>query len=195
MNLSLMRTNVRRDLKDEDPANYRWTNDQVDRAIARAVSELSQYCPLEMKSTLATTDGDKKLDISSLTSRVSVDKVEFPIDQSPRAFTRFELYGDILYLLETEGDGNNCYVYWTTLHTLDGSTSTIPTRYEDLVALGASAYAAISQGEYVTSAANFGGATADVDYKMWGEARLAQFQETLKKANRKIKYSKMIFEE
>jgi hypothetical protein len=75
MNLSLMRTNVRRDLKDEDPANYRWTNDQVDRAIARAVSELSQYCPLEMKSTLATTDGDKKLDISSLTSRVSVDKV------------------------------------------------------------------------------------------------------------------------
>jgi len=33
MNLSDMRTIVRRDLKDEDAGNYRWTNDELDRHI------------------------------------------------------------------------------------------------------------------------------------------------------------------
>ncbi len=38
MNLTQMRAIVRRDLHDEDAANYRWTNDEIDRHIARAVN-------------------------------------------------------------------------------------------------------------------------------------------------------------
>ncbi len=34
MNLTEMRTIVRRDLHDEDAANYCWTNDELDRHIA-----------------------------------------------------------------------------------------------------------------------------------------------------------------
>ena len=71
MDLEEMRANVRRDLKDEDDSNYRWTDDEVDRAIARAVKEFSQYCPREMKSTLATVDSSIELDISSLTLSIS----------------------------------------------------------------------------------------------------------------------------
>ena len=33
MNLSEMRTIVRRDLHDEDAGNYRWTDDELDRHI------------------------------------------------------------------------------------------------------------------------------------------------------------------
>jgi hypothetical protein len=195
MNLSEMRTNVRRDLKDEDASNYRWTDDEIDRAIAKAVKEFSQYCPREMKSTVATDDGSIELDISTLTDRVSVDKVEFPVDSEPRAFTRFEVYQDTLYFLETQGDGEDCYVYWTAIHTLDGDTSTIPTRHEDLVALGAAAYAALAQSQYSTNRANYGGEDVDRDYLSWARARLKEFQEGCKKAKSKLRVNKLISEE
>ena len=39
MNLSEMRTTVRRDLKDEDASNYRWTNDELDRHIAKRAEQ------------------------------------------------------------------------------------------------------------------------------------------------------------
>lgn len=38
--LADIRLLVRRDLKDEDSANYRWTDTEVDRHIARALREL-----------------------------------------------------------------------------------------------------------------------------------------------------------
>jgi hypothetical protein len=195
MNLSQMRTNVRRDLKDEDASNYRWTDDEIDRAVARAVKEFSQYCPREIKSTLATVGGSIELDISSLTDRVSVDKVEFPVDSKPRTFTRFEVYQDTLYFLKTQGDGENCYVYWTTIHTLDGATSTIPARYEDLIALGAAAYAALSESQYSTNRANYGGEDVDRDYLSWARVRLREFQEGCKKAGGKLRVNKLISEE
>lgn len=185
MNLSTMRTNVRRDLKDEDASNYRWTDDEIDRAIAKAVKEFSLYVPREMKSTLATVDNSIELDISTLTDRISVDKVEFAIDQEPRLFTRFEVYQDKLYFRETEGDGNNCYVYWSKLHTLDVTTSTLPAQHEDLVALGAAAYAALAQAEYSTNKANYGGQDVDRDYRSWAEARLREFIKGCNQASKK----------
>ena len=36
MNLTDMKTIVRRDLHDEDDTNYRWTDDELDRHIAHA---------------------------------------------------------------------------------------------------------------------------------------------------------------
>lgn len=185
MNLSTMRTNVRRDLKDEDASNYRWTDDEIDRAIAKAVKEFSLYVPREMKSTLATVDDSIELDISTLTDRISVDKVEYEIDQEPRLFVKFEVYLDILYFRETEGNGENCKVYWSKLHTLDASTSTLPAHLEDLVALGAAAYAALAWAEYSTNKANYGGQDVDRDYGSWGVARLREFIKGCKKASKK----------
>src|SRR4030042_1749983 len=92
MNLTTMRTLVRRDLKDEDNSNYRWQDNEIERAIARAIAELSRYVPREMKSTLATSDGSREIDISTLTDRVSVDRVEFPVGETPRQFQRFVVY-------------------------------------------------------------------------------------------------------
>ena len=171
MNLTLMRANVRIDLKDVDPANYRWIDAELDRAIARALSKFSEYCPREMKATLATVAASKELDISSLTSRVSVDTVEFPADYA----ARFSVYQDTLYFLETEGDGEDCIIYYSALHTLDAGSSTIPTRYEDLVAAGAAAIAAVSIAEYSTNRANYGGPNTDTDYMSWGTLKYQDF--------------------
>ena len=62
MNLGDMRTLVRRDLHDEDSGNYRWTNDELDRHISRAVKDFSEAIPYEQKATKATTSGSRELD-------------------------------------------------------------------------------------------------------------------------------------
>ena len=185
MDLSTMRTLVRRDLKDEDSSNYRWQDNEIDRALARAVVELSRYVPREMKDTIATTDGSREIGVSSLTDRVSVDRVEFPIGNTPRSFQRFAVYADTVTLMgDVEGDGEDCYIYWGKVHTLNGSTSTIPSYLEDVLALGAAAYAALAQAQYRTDTAGFGGDRADTDYQSWGNAMLKEFKSQLKRFGR-----------
>jgi hypothetical protein len=192
MDLSTMRTMVRRDLKDEDSSDYRWQDNEIERAIQRAVAELSRYVPREMKTTVATTDGSRDIDISSLTDRVSVDKIEFPAGEHPRQFQRFSVYQDTLTLIgDVEGDGEDCYIYWGKLHTLDGSTSTIPGYLEDVLALGAAAYAVLAQAQLRTDTAGFGGEQADRDYLSWGNSMLKEFKSQLKRfgRSRKLKIS------
>ena len=190
MNLATMRGLVRQDLKDEDSDNYRWTNDEIDRAIARAVAELSRYAPRPMTNTIATTDASCEIDISALTDRISVDQVEFPIDEHPRIFQRFTVYQDTLTLIGAyKGDGEDCYILWTQVHTLDGDGSSIPTYLEDLVALGAAGFAASAASQYHTDRANVGGDNVDRDYLYWATGRLMDFRKQLKqlRTNRKLK--------
>jgi len=192
MILSDMRTLVRRDLKDEDNSNYRWQDNEIDRAIARAVAELSRYVPREMKTTIATTNGSRDVAMTTLTDRVSVDRVEFPVGETPRSFQRFTVYSETITLIgDVGGNGANCYIYWGKVHTLDGSTSTIPSYLEDVLALGAAAYAVLSHTQYRTDTAGFGGERADTDYQSWGTVMLKEFKAQLKRfgRGRKLKIS------
>ena len=84
MNLSEMRAIVRRDLKDEDAANYRWTDNELDRHINHAVRELSEAIPYEQKATKATTADSRDIDIASLSDRIMVQAVEYPVDKFPK---------------------------------------------------------------------------------------------------------------
>ncbi|MBC8511586.1 MAG: hypothetical protein H8D32_01205 [Dehalococcoidia bacterium] len=192
MDLGTMRTLVRRDLKDEDSSDYRWQDNEIERAIARALYELSRYVPREMKNTIATTDGSRDIDISSLTDRVSVDRVEFPVGETPRSYQRFAVYSDIITMIgDAEGDGEDSYIYWGKVHTLDVTTSTIPSYLEDVLALGAAAFAVLAQAQLRTDAAGFGGEQADRDYLSWGNTMLKEFKAQLKRfgRGRKLKIS------
>ncbi len=112
MNLSDMRTIVRRDLHDEDAGSYRWINDELDRHIAHAVKDLSEAIPYEQKATKATTSGSRVLDIATITSRVMVEAVEYPVDKFPKRYQPFSLWGDTLTVLGDEvPDGSNAYIY------------------------------------------------------------------------------------
>jgi hypothetical protein len=194
MTLTNTRALVRRDLKDEDATNYRWTDNEIDRALSRALYELSRYTPREMKSTLATTNGSPNIDISTLTDRVSVDRVEFPVDETPRVYQRFTVYQDTITLIgDAEGDGTNAYIYWGKVHTLDGSTDTVPTLLQDILALGAAAYAVLAQAQYRSDVAGIGGDRADTDYQSWGKSMLKEFTDQLKRfgTGRKLKPSQL----
>ena len=186
MDLSTMRTMVRRDLKDEDSENYRWSNDEMDRHIAHAVKELSEAVSLPAKATLPTTPGSREIDISSLTDRVMIDAVEYKVGRFPPHYQQFALWGDIISLFGDEvPDGSNCYIYYGKLHTLDASTSTIPTKLEDLVAAGAEGYAAVEWAVYAVNRVNVGGAMTPNEFLAWGREKLNYFRNELKRLGRR----------
>lgn len=186
MNLTEMRAMVRRDLHDEDAANYRWTDDELDRHIAHAVKDFSQYLPLEQRATLVTTSGSRELDISSLSDRVVVVAVEYPVDNFPRRYQRFSLWGDTLALLGEEvPDGSNAYIYYGKLHTLDATSSTIPAQHEDLIVAGACGYAAVEWAAYAINRANIGGDITPREFLAWGNEKLRYFREELRRLGRR----------
>lgn len=185
MILSDMRAIVRRDLHDEDASNYRWTNDEIDRHIAHAVAEFSQALPLEDTTTIATTSGSREISVSALTSRVLIEAVEYKTGNFPPSYQRFSLWKDTLTILSDElPDGSDSKVYYGKLHTLDGSGSTIPTQYENLVAHGAAGFALIEWAAYAVNRVNVGGADTPRTYRLEGEARLKLFLDGIKKLGR-----------
>ncbi len=185
MNLAEMIAIVRKDLHDEDSENYRWSDAELTRHINRAVKELSDKIPLPTRTTLSTTSGSRELDISGISNRIMVEAVEYPVDASPPGYQRFSIWGDTITIISgSEPDGSNCYVYYGALHTLDANGSTVPTKYEDLVAAGACGYAAIEMAAYAINRVNVGGMTTPGEFRLWGSERLGFFQERLKRLGR-----------
>lgn len=186
MNLTEMRTLVRRDLHDEDAANYRWTDDELDQHIAHALKEFSEAVPDEQKATLSTTSSLRDLDISSITGRVMIEALEYPVDQFPRSYQPFAVWGDVLTLLsDIIPDGSEACIYYGKLHTLDASSSTIPSKLEELVAMGAEGYAALEQVAYGADRVHVGGDGAVQDYLAWGNQKLNDFRAALKRLGRR----------
>ncbi|MCJ7425718.1 MAG: hypothetical protein MUO17_01005 [Dehalococcoidales bacterium] len=188
MDLNTMRAIVRRDLKDEDAGNYRWSDDELDQHIAHALKEFSEAVPLPAKATLPTTADSRVIDISALTDRVMVEAVEYPLEQFPPSYPKFALWGHALTLFVDEApDGENCQIYYGRLHTLNAEGSTIDTKHEDLVATGAEGYAAVEWASYAINRVNVGGATTAKEFLAWGNEKLKQFKQELKRLGRRNK--------
>jgi hypothetical protein len=179
MNLTEMRARVGEDLQDTDSQNYRWTDDEVDGAIERAVREYSLHAPIEQQDDIATTDGDIELDISSLLGLLEIESVEFPIGQSPRYLQRTEHWAGHLYI-EGEGDGEDARVKWLKQHTLDAQSTTIPAEHEEIIVLGATGYLAMSASAYTVDRASIAGRHATINYRAWGKERLDRYDKKLK---------------
>ena len=186
MNLTDMRAIVRRDLHDEDSENYRWTDDELNRHIAHAVKEFSEYIPYEQKATKATTTGSRELDISTVTDRIMVEALEYPVDRFPKRYQPFALWGDTLTLVGDEvPDGSNAYIYYGKLHTLDVSSSTIPAKVEDLIAIGACGYSAVEWAVYAINRVNVGGTVTSKELLAWGNQKLKYFRDELRRLGRR----------
>jgi hypothetical protein len=187
MNLNDMRSKIRKDLHDEDSQNYRWTDSELDRHIDHALRELSLSCPLEARATLSTTAESRDLPLSSLSDMVDIEAVEYPVGNYPPSYVRFSTWADTLTMLTDSlpGDGEDVYVYYGKLHVLDTGSSTIPAGLEDLVALGAAAYAAIEWASFATNRVNVGGSEVWRSYLTWGQDRLAAFMKGLARHSKK----------
>ena len=174
-----MRARVREDLQDTDSQNYRWTDDEVDGAIDRVVTEYSLHAPIEQQDDIATTDGDTELDIATLTGLLEIESVEFPIGQAPKYLQRTEYWAGHLYM-EDEGDGEDARVRWLKKHTLTAGSTTIPTEHEEIIVLGATGYLAMSASTYTVDRASIAGRHAAINFKAWGKERLSRYDKKLK---------------
>jgi hypothetical protein len=181
-----MRARVRRDLRDEDVAGQRWSDDELDRHLARAVAEASLAAPREATATLSAPGGSRDLDIATLTGRVSLDAVEYPSGRFPPSFVAFSSWGDTLTLLlpGAPAAGEPVVVRYGAVHTLDDAGSSLPPALEEAVATGAGAYAALEWASYATNRINVGGEDAARDYHDWAQERLAAFQGMLARQGR-----------
>jgi len=183
MNLTEMRARVREDLQDTDSQNYRWSDDEVDGAIDRVVMDYSLHAPIEQQDDIATTDGDKELDISSLTGLLKIESVEFPIGYKPKYFQRIEYWAGQLYM-EDGGNENDARVRWLKKHTLTAESTTIPSEHEEIIVLGATGYLAMSASAYTVDRASIAGRHAAINYKAWGKERLDRYDKKLKAISR-----------
>jgi hypothetical protein len=182
MNLNDMIAIVRQDLHDEDPENYRWTDDELTRHIGHAVKEFSLEIPMESAVLLATAANSREIDISPLLGVVRIEAVEYPVGQFPPMRQRFALWGNTITLLGPDvPDGADCRIYYDTLHTLDEENSTIPMLYEDLVAAGVCGYAARAMAGYSINQVNTGGAGTPNNWAQWSREKLAFFQGEIKR--------------
>ena len=187
MDLPTMRIRVRRDLHDEDAQNYRWTDDVLDRHIQRSVEEVSVASPREVKATLTTTADSRELSLSTLTDLISTEAVEYSTGKYPPEYVRSSVWAGTLTMLvdSAPGWGESVWVYYGKIQTLDASSSTLPTYLEDLVAIGATAYAAIEWSSFATNRINVGGEQVWRQYLTWGQDRLASFLSRLTQISNK----------
>ena len=178
MNLVELRARVREDLQDEDSADYHWTDDQIDGAIQRVVAEYSSASPIQKIDDLATTADNVELDISSLTDLLLVESVEFPIDQHPPYMQRLNMWAGRVFMVD-KGDGNNARVRWLQKHTVAAGSSTVPTKHDELLVLGATGYLAMSASAFTVDRASIAGRYGTMSYRAWGKERLARYDSTL----------------
>jgi|GEM_PF-2331655 len=168
--LAAMETNVRNDLKDLDSTAYLWATTEIDRHIAHAVADFQRIAPVVSNVTITVL-----ADANNNTRRQSVGsplptgylyamRAEYPIDHDPPQYLIFREEipeGGSLYF--STGDpplaADPLKIWYASGHTLSNATSTIPQEHEELIVLGAVAYAARSSTRYTAARLNATGWT------------------------------------
>lgn len=195
MTLPTLRALLRQDLKDTDPSSYRWSDVDLDRHLQHAARDLSLAVPLEATAELVTTPGSRTLSLASLAGLVRVEAVEYPVGQWPPVYVLFSVWGDTLTLLVDPAPtgAEPVRIYYGRLHTLDATTSTLPSHLEELVVMGAGAYAALEWASFATNRSNLGGPETWRHFLTWGKERLGLFQRTLDRlaANNRVRQRRL----
>jgi hypothetical protein len=115
-----------------------------------------------------------------------VAAIEYPLGTLPPSYQQFFIWGDTLTIMSgDEPDGGDCNIYYGALHTLDAQGSTLPSKYENLVAGGAAGYAAIEWASCAINRVNIGGTLTPREYLDWGNQRLKDFRQELRRLGRR----------
>jgi hypothetical protein len=184
--LSDIRSRLRIDLRDTDSDAYRWTDATLDRHIAHALEQLGLAIPREASATLATTPGSRELSLTSLTGLIQVETVEYPVAHFPPTYAAFADWAGTLHLHTDElPDGGDAKVWYLARHTLDGSGSTVPVHLEDVLLMGAAAYALAEISAFAIDRLNTGGDDVTELFAAAGRARLTAFNQLLQQYSRK----------
>ncbi len=178
--LSTLRADVRKDLDDQDAANYRWTDLVLNRHILRAVQMYQEVSPRDVIVTIAAVEGQRTYSLAAYADLIAVVRVEYPAGDYPPNWVPWELFGtDLTVLVATAPKaGEDIKVYYTGSHTCTEGSATIPAEDEHVVTLGAGAFAAVEWANYAINRVNASPQVVD-QYRRWGENRLREFRREL----------------
>lgn len=179
-----------------DASNLTWSTTELDRAIRQALVRYSFVRPLQAVTTIDAVDG-REYDLTDLTGLIDVEAVWWPYDAVDTAalpvWCQFELWQNntVLFLKSADcpsvGD-KPLRVFYTCAHTikdLDGaSSSTYFEADEEILVLGAVAYAAVQQGRYTLDAVNVSARVPD-HFMAWAKARMEEFERELARLARR----------
>jgi len=185
-----MRALVRIDLKDPwvEGRVPKWFDEEIDRAIQRAVEEYSQFVPRLQKDAIDTVSGQDYVDIATLTSRVRVFRVEFPVGCIPRRYQPFRIYmNHLIFTGDDVGNGQPCHIEWGKVHTIDSTINTVDPQHHHTIALGAAAYAVLSESQskgYWQAPPVEGESETYID---WGNLMIKQFRAELARIARRLR--------
>ncbi len=157
--LADLRTALRKDLHDTDAGAYRWTDDELDQAIARAVAEYSLAWPAETSLTFDASEDVRDYALTgalAITRRLAVRRVEYPAGNYPPQYVAWELHNDTLTLLVDPPPqaGETIRVFAEQYHEVTLSSSTVPSYHDHIVLTGAAGFALDEWAAYAINRIN-----------------------------------------
>jgi hypothetical protein len=131
---------------------------ELDQALYFAARQFSQWSPRHRISEL-TADGTSYLALPGdyLWETSSVEWIEYPVDRTPASFLvpgedyilrRTASAQQVHFLRSSPSSGDTVRLAYTTLHTLDAATDTIPASLADAVVYLAGAHLARALASY-----------------------------------------------
>lgn len=133
-----------------DTSKTTWTDEQLGAAMNAAVAEYSRQWPVRagFNETGVTTAGRHLLVslLDDVTADDDIAAIEWPIDQWPPSYVRFDQWGDTLTLHADRELAADDVRFWVKRpHTLSGDTWTdLPAADLELLASGSAAFAQLS---------------------------------------------------
>ena len=174
------RASLRLDLNDPAGVSQRFADPDLDRAITRAVADLSLASPRVVDTDLTLSAASRTVPLPSGTfpGLTGVEEIEHPYGPSgasatfPPTLVPFRLAPDRASLLLLTEDvpaaGARIRIRWSSSHSIQEASTTVPTDLDSLIALGAAGYA--MQAYSTPAADNFkyddGATVAGVDDSM-----------------------------
>jgi len=180
---------------DTDPSTQLWSDTEIENMIQRVVGEYSLRAPIEQQDDVATAAADREIDISALADLIKVVSVEFPIDQTPPFYQRFQYWAGHL-TMPVEGDATDARIRWLRRHEITVTSTTVPDEHQELLILGATGYLAMSISVYTVDRATISGERATINYRDWGKERLQRYEAQLKSIawSRRVRWHQLYVE-
>jgi hypothetical protein len=170
-----------------DAGGETWTEEELERAVEKALGEYNLWLPLRREAVLTLEEEGRQVDLSSLEGLLGVERVWFPYEDDawPPQWCPFECVGPALTLLTPalpQAGQRLRLVYWAA-HRIAGlagaEDTTLPAEDLELVLLGAAGCAALERSRSAVGSINVSGYTP-VHWADWANDRLEGFRRRLK---------------
>jgi len=187
-NLATIRDRVEADLMDS--TNATWSTAELDAHIRRALIRYSQVNPQCTAAALSSSDGVREYSLATLTGLKWINDVWYPYDDSDPEYPPNRPQWSILdskLRLEVDDEPSGAAtekirVIYSTFHEIEdldsASSTTLDAEGEQIVVIGAAAYAAEQLAQARMASVN-ASEHAPLRWMQWAADRLQRFEDAL----------------